>query len=351
MTKASALAVRPTTWPSLLTAAALATTFLAGSACNKKDEGSTDKPSPGAQGETPAQSAEELAAPIATIDGYVITVGEFQERINRQSPYIRARYTSLEQRKEFLDNLIRFEVLAQEAQKRGLNKDPDVVRTMKQVMIQKLMKAQFEDAIKPEDIGDAEMKAFYDEHADEYNKPEQVRASAIVLKDKKSADKVAKEAKSDAGKTNKGFRELVSKHSVDDASKQRGGDLRYFDEGTTDIPAPVVKAAFAIAKTGDVTGPVAGGDGTFYILKQTGRRKALSKPFDSVRRQIQNRIYRDKRTKAQKDFIDGLRNGAKIEIMEDALNKVQIDTSNPAPGMPAVPHGGGGPTHDHPPGQ
>ena len=68
--------------------------------CQKKDDkkkkGTTDVIAqvPGAQ-----QSPEELNTHLATVDDVVITVGEFQERINRQSPYIRARYTSLEQKK------------------------------------------------------------------------------------------------------------------------------------------------------------------------------------------------------------------------------------------------------------
>lgn len=53
-------------------------------------------PAPG----TPPQSAEELQAPLAKIDDVTITLGEFEDRLNRQSPYIRARYTSLEQKKE-----------------------------------------------------------------------------------------------------------------------------------------------------------------------------------------------------------------------------------------------------------
>ena len=83
--------------------------------CQKKPE---DAPGGGASARkgggtsAPPQSAEELKTPLAKIDDVTITLGEFQERINRQSPYIRARYTSLEQKKEFLDSLVRFEVLA-----------------------------------------------------------------------------------------------------------------------------------------------------------------------------------------------------------------------------------------------
>jgi peptidyl-prolyl cis-trans isomerase C len=290
-----------------------------------KGESSDDKSNPSRA--LPPQSEEELGAPLAKVDDVVITVGEFQERINRQSPYIRARYTSLEQKRDFLDNLIRFEVLAKEAFRRGFDKNPDVVRTMKQVMIQKLMKDEFENKIKPDDITDEEMRQYYEQHQDEYNKPEEVRASAIILKSKAQANKVAKEALGDKGKTNKGFRELVSRYSDDEKTKIRGGDLRYFGRESKEIPEAVIRAAFDLKKTGDVTGPIDAGRGKHYIIKQTGKRKEVHKAFEDVKRQIQNRIYRDKRTQAQKDFITGLKAGAKIKVYDDNLGKVRVDTS------------------------
>jgi peptidyl-prolyl cis-trans isomerase C len=288
----------------------------------------------------PAQSQAELNAPVAVIDGVTITVGELQERLNKQSPYVRARYTSLEQKKEFLDNMVRFEVLAKEASGRGFDKDPEVVRTMKQVMIQRLMREEFETKLKPEDIADADMKKFYEEHSAEYNKPEEVRVSAIIVKDKKLADKLAAEAKAQAPTDNKAFRDLVLANSQDDETKQRGGDLRFFTADAKDIPAPVVKAAFALQKAGETAGPIQTDKG-FYVLKQTGRRPAIAKGYEEVKRQIQNRMYRDKRTKAMEDFVKGLREKAKVTIDEAALAKVRIDTST-APG----PTGGAAPPDD-----
>ena len=273
------------------------------------------------------QSESELSTPLAKIDDVTITVGEFQERINRQSPHIRTRYTSQEQKKEFLDSLVRFEVLAKEAHARGFDKDPDVIRTMKQVMIQKLMKDQFETKLSPDAITDAEMKKYFEDHKNEYNKPEEVRASAIILKSKRQADNVAEKALGDEGKTNKGFRELVSKHSTDEKTKIRGGDLRYFSRGAKEIPGPVIEAAFGLTKTGDVAGPIKAGNGQFYVIKQTGKRKAITKTFDQVKRQIKNRLYREQRTNSQKVFIESLKEKANVEIFNDNLSKVRIDTS------------------------
>ncbi|MEZ4360394.1 MAG: peptidyl-prolyl cis-trans isomerase [Kofleriaceae bacterium] len=306
-------------------------------ACDKRREAPPPTPSAGAQ-TAPARSQSELDTPLAKIDELVITVGEFEERINRQSPYVRARYTSAEQKEEFLDNLIRFEILAKEAFRRGLDKDAEVVRTMKQVMIQKLINQEFDAKVTPDAITDEELRAYYDGHLTDYARPEEVRASAIILGNRAQADRVAGEAKSDAGKTNKGFRDLVAKYSADEDSKLRGGDLRYFAVDDKALPPPVVQAAFALANVGDVSDVVVGGDGKFYVLKQTGRRKATTRSFEEAKASIRNTLFREQRTAAQKTFIEGLRAKAKIEIDQAVLQKVRVEPpSEGGAGEPALP--------------
>src|SRR5579859_5988463 len=63
---------------------------------------------------------------VATVGNDTITADEFKKRLEETSPFLRARYTTLERKKEFLDNLIRNELLAQEAEKQGLDKSPAV---------------------------------------------------------------------------------------------------------------------------------------------------------------------------------------------------------------------------------
>jgi peptidyl-prolyl cis-trans isomerase C len=303
--------------------------------CDRKDNGHRaapvdfDKPRPLGGPAQPKQSPEELNAPLATVDGVTITVGQFESRLDRMSPYIRARYTSLEQKREFLDGMVKFEVLAKEAEKRGFDKDPEVVLAMKQIMIQKLMKDQFDRTITPDSITDAELKAYYDANQADYVKPEQVRVSAIIVKSKAQADRVAAEAAGDAGKTNKGFRDLVEKYSQDPDTKLRSGDLRYIYAGMPNppAPAPVIAAALNLIKVGDVSGVVDAGNGTFYVMKATGRMRAMVKAFDDAKAQIRNKLYHDKRDDAQKQYIQDLRGKAQIQTFDANLEKVKIDMS------------------------
>lgn len=285
-------------------------------------------------------AAAPSGEPLAKIDDVTITVDDFSDRINKQTPYVRARYTSLERKKEFLDNLIRFEVLAKEAERRGLSDDPEVVRTTKQVMIQKLLKEEF-DKVKLDDVTDAECKKYYDAHPEEFAKPEEVRGSLILVKDQKTAAKVLADPRI-KGVDNQGYRNLVTEFSTDAATKERGGDLRYFDANTKEVPKALVDATFKLQNVGDVS-PVIEAQGGYAIIKLTGRRKALNRTFDEVKQQIRNRLYRDKRQESMETFVKSLREKAKINVDDAKLSKVTIDPA--APGAfngPGVPPPGAG---------
>jgi parvulin-like peptidyl-prolyl isomerase len=177
----------------------------------------------------------------------------------------------------------------------------------------------------------------------------------IMVKDLATAKKVLADARS-RGVDNEGYRRLVNEFSTDLATKERGGDLRYFDVQTKEVPKELVDASFKLQNIGDNSEPVKNKDGSFSILKLTGRRKALVRTFDEVKEQIRNKLFRDKRTDSMEAFVKTLRDKAKINIDESKLGKVQIEGVQPGqfpgpgvppplpgqfhPGAPGMPHGG-----------
>jgi peptidyl-prolyl cis-trans isomerase C len=309
-------------------------------------------------GASPAAESSGDSQPVARIDDTVITVADVQERISKMAPFPRGRYVSLEKKKEMLDNLIRVEVMAKEAEKRGYDQDPEVLRVKKQQMISKFLQKDFESKLRVEDVPDADVQKYYGEHPEEFNRPDEVRVSQILLKDKAKADKVVAEARAADKNDPKVFRELVNKYSEDEDSKPRGGDLTSFDRASTIYPKTVVEAAFAMKDIGEISAPVKSDKG-YHVLRLTQKRPGFSRPLAEVKRQIQQRLFREMRTKALDSFVADLKKKYSVTVDENNLAKVNIDTSGdmrsggpggPGPGFPPGmgPPGMGHPGMGHP---
>jgi peptidyl-prolyl cis-trans isomerase C len=228
--------------------------------------------------------------------------------------------------------MVRFELLAAEADKRGFTKSEDVERVRRQVMVQQMMADLFDKGgLKLTDITDDEIKRYYDDHLSEFDKPAQVRASHILFKDRAAAEQVLKELKQKPQDMEL-FRKLAEQRSQDAATKASGGDLRFFSEaadpkGETDEPdrpAALRKAAFSLANVGDLYAEPVQSERGFHVLKLTGRREALKRTLEDARRMIQNKLWRQKREEAIEKFVADLRTKANVQENPEALAKVQV---------------------------
>jgi peptidyl-prolyl cis-trans isomerase C len=306
-------------------------------ACSKPKQAGEDKK---AVATKHGLSAEQSKLPLVVVGDSTVTLGEFAAQIAEKSPYLRARYASPERRRELLDELVKFELLAKEASRRGLDRSEEVERAKKQVMVQQMMKAEFEDKVKLSDITDPEIEAYYQTHPEEFNKPAQVRASQIVVKDEAKAKRILKQVQESSDEAR--FRQLVAEHSEDAESKARGGDLQFFSKpserspGDAPVPDAVAEAAFSLEKPGDVyASPVKTQQG-FHVVRLTSKRKALARTLDHARRIIQNKLWRQRREAAVNTFMQSLREKAKVEENLAVLDQLKFEAA--PPGAPDGPH-------------
>jgi hypothetical protein len=88
--------------------------------------------------------ADRAAAPpgqaLARGNGVVVTDVELRAKLDEQSPFARAYDGTLERKKELLESVIRFDLLAKEAEEQGLDRDPEVRAALKRIMVQKLVR-------------------------------------------------------------------------------------------------------------------------------------------------------------------------------------------------------------------
>ncbi len=291
--------------------------------CSKQDEDASapDEEWP-KHGLTEAQANEVLV----TIGERTITVGEFADRLASQSPYLQARFESPERRREFLDNLVRFELLVYEAKRRGYADQPEIQRARRTAMTQQLIKKEVDTKVKLAEITDEEIQAVYDAKPHEFDRPAQVRASSILIKNRAEAEKVLAEArKLDIQQ----FRKLARDKSEDQASRRDGGDLQFFSADAENIPKAVRGAAFTLNRVGDVFPNVIKTVEGYHILMLTGKRAALKRTYEQAKRAIRHKLAREKKDAAMEALLERLRKDIEIEVDYDALADVRVNTSEP----------------------
>ena len=285
---------------------------------------------------------------VASGKGITITADEFKARLDEQSPFIRARYSTLERKKEFLDNLIRFEVLAKEAERQGLDKDPEVQLTLRKIMVQKLVQKSFQDQGAGKELPEAELQKYYDEHKDEFNRPRKARVAAIIFNAPAgsparaakvaAARKALAKVKAEEKKNPLAFQQAVAAFSEDAASKGVAGDLGFksADELEKSFGKEVAQAAFAL-KPGEISGVIEGAQGV-YLVRVAGVQEELSRSFDQVKAQINQKLSRERRTKEFDDLVKKLRDEANVTVDDKALEAVTVAAPPPGPpGMPGMP--------------
>jgi foldase protein PrsA len=190
-------------------------------------------------------------------------------------------------------------------------------------MIDRMMDQLRATLVKMEQITDRDVEDYYNQNRKLYHQPPKVRASQIVTRTRQEALAVLNKAKKKLGDSSY-FVELVQEYSVDKASRERRGDLGFFDRETDKVPKPVAAAAFAIDALWKVDGPVEM-EGGWVVLMKTGELEAVNRPLELERNRIKNRLYNQRRLEAVEKFVDDLQGKAKVKILDKNLAKVKVD--------------------------
>jgi parvulin-like peptidyl-prolyl isomerase len=197
---------------------------------------------------------------------------------------------------------------------------------MKQQMIAKLVQQDVDAKAKTDDIPAADIERYYEEHARDYNRPDQIQVSQILIKDRARAARVAAKARALPKADAQAFHDLVRRTSEDQDSKAGGGEVGPFDRSSGVLPEAVVRAAFALTGIGEISEPIPTEAG-FRILRLTARLAGYSRPLSDVTPQIRQHLVAAARAKALADFVAGLRARHPVAVDEGNLAKVTIDTT------------------------
>ena len=90
--------------------------------------------------------------------------------------------------------MIDVELLAEEAKRLGLDKDPEAADALRVILRDSILAQAREGMPSPAQISGDDVRAFYEAHTDKFVRAGAAARAAIVMSDRKEAEKVLKEA-------------------------------------------------------------------------------------------------------------------------------------------------------------
>jgi peptidyl-prolyl cis-trans isomerase C len=223
-----------------------------------------------------------------------------------------------------LDEVVDQRLLAEEALKRKLDKDPMAQRRLAAAR-DRVLGDMLVESVVAEAVNDNAIRGLYQEQLKLAKRSEEIHARQIVLPTAAEAEAVRKLLAAGAS-----FEALAMEKSTDAATRFNGGDLGYF---TIDVMPEAYDAALKAVRPGQVVGPfpVAGG---YALVKVEDRREEQPITLEAARPQIVRFLTYDQ----IRDLLEKLRGRSKVEVMvkSDTSGQAVPPADAPRPGAPQV---------------
>lgn len=236
---------------------------------------------------------------IATVNGKKISqkdYDQFVKVIRSKNP----QFNDQANRDALIGELVKREVLFQEAKKKKVHKDPQVAYVLKQQKMELMIKALMSNTVGKQKVKEKHLKKLYNDKVLGASRKE-FNARHILLKSEDDAKAVIAEL--DSGKD---FKKLAEKKSTG-PSASSGGDLGWFPANRM-VP-PFARAVSEMKKGTYSKSPVQTKFG-WHVIKLEDTRNSEPPKFEDVKQQLENSI---KQQKAQ-EYVDKLVKKAKVDI-------------------------------------
>jgi parvulin-like peptidyl-prolyl isomerase len=297
------------------------------------------------------RAGDGAADPVVAVVGREkITASAFRARMAERGGRIDGTYTNLAEKRDLLEEMIRFEVLVESARRAGAFDDPEMQRRIKQLAVSRIEQQIAGEVGEAEALTHDEVAAYYEQQAAALARPERIKVAFILIQlpAKVSAEKKAELAQraAEARKEAEGLAPevlnlgyLAAKYSDDQATRYKGGESGWLSRKQ---PSPrwggeIVEQLFALGEPGAMT-PVLETDEGLWIFRLMERESPAAVPLERVELNLRNRMI-EERIEARLNALYKSTAGAlKITVDEQELESVPPpDRTQPDPRTPQTP--------------
>ncbi len=267
-----------------------------------------------------AKEAEEQGRDVKVVSygDRVFTLADIKNELERIPRNVQAAIVDIPSLKAAIKGLLIQKALLDEAREKGYA-DAPIVREKVQTAYNNLfLKFKFNQVVQAYTVADSTLRAYYNEHEDEFRSPRRLEVSEILVA---SEDK-ALDLK---GRLLQGedFGRLARQHSLRKWSAERGGAMGLSDWQRFGL----LRGKLWKAPLNKVVGPWQV-RGMYGLFKVTRRLEPQQQPFEAVRDELVQKYKKDYEWKIMFIYLNNLYKKTKISYNNDLIKSFVLDETN-----------------------
>lgn len=233
---------------------------------------------------------------VAIVNGKEIFEEDVLKFINDMGPQMAMQFQSPEGIERVVDELVNQELLYLDAVDSNMEQEEEYNELLELTKVNLLKNFAFNKLIGKEEASEKEIEDFYNEYKENFQRPEMLNASHILIDSEEKANEIADEIKSGLS-----FEDAAMKYSSC-PSKEQGGNLGEFGRGQM---VPEFENAAFDMEVGTISDPVKSQFG-YHIIKLNEKLPASVSSLEETKDEITNQIIRMKQQNKYMDKVNEL---------------------------------------------
>ena len=270
-------------------------------------------PEPAVEKPAPMEISGEL---LAEVNDWRIGLDDFNNKLTalKSLGVSPKEVDPVEFKRSLLNDMVRLVILAQEAKKRGMDKDADVKSALadyeRTLLVQKLVEDLSKDIV----VTDIEIENFYEQNKDIFRSPPQLKIREIAVGSEVQARDIYVRLLQ-----GEDFAAMARESSVL-PSKDKGGDLGYVVPFKNKGKFPKYWQVVEPLDTGAISAIFKDDYGKhYYIVKVEDRKESKATPLQEVKDKIREALKIEKQNKILEDLVNKAKANSRITINDDLL--------------------------------
>jgi peptidyl-prolyl cis-trans isomerase C len=248
---------------------------------------------------------------LAKVGNWSISLAEFKERLTALKEAVpEYDIKDVKQNKMILQELIRQQLLVEEAEKSDVSKNKDILMAVEEFRRTLLVREMANQLTKDINVTPEDAKKYYDENKKDFTEPTEWHVREIVVEKEEDAKTTVSELYKGAD-----FGETAKTKSKSKSAWKKGdlGFLKTFE-------FPQMENVVSSLEVGGISG-VFKGPGGYYIVKLEEKKGGKAKTFDELKEEIVKGLTLLKKQQVILEHLDKLQKQADIQVNDKLLEE------------------------------